>query len=137
MYGALDISTSGLIAQRTRMEAISANFANQATITDAQGRNVPFARRMVFFAPGDPSASTPQARNLGVHVAKIGQDPSFTLKYEPDSHLADEDGYVKYPDINPLIEMANLYEAQRAYEANIAAAEATKTMVAQALRLIA
>lgn len=137
MYGSLDIPASGLIAQRTRLEAITANIANQHTISDAQGRNVPFARRMVFFAPGDPAATDPSARSLGVHVESIKKDPSFTLRYEPGNALADADGYVKYPDINPVFEMMNMYEAQRAYEANLAAAEATKTMMAQALRLIA
>jgi flagellar basal-body rod protein FlgC len=137
MYGALDISTSGLIAQRTRLEAITANIANRNTLTDAQGRNIPFARRVVYFAPGDPSSANPEAKAMGVHVASIGQVNAFTLKHDPDDPLADADGYVKYPDINPVFEMMNMYDAQRAYEANLSAAEATKTMVAQALRLIA
>lgn len=137
MYGALDISTSGLLAQRARLEAITANIANQNTIMDANGRNVPFARRVVYFAAGNPGAADPGARSKGVHVAAIGKDPSFTLRYEPGDPLADEDGYVKYPDINPAFEMMNMYDAQRAYEANLAAADATKTIMAQALRLLA
>jgi flagellar basal-body rod protein FlgC len=137
MYGALDISTSGLIAQRTRLESISANIANQETIMDGAGRNVPFARRMVFFAPGDPTSKSLEARKMGVHVAAIGQDKSFSPRWEPENQLADKDGYVKYPDINPTFEMINYMEASRAYEANLVAAEATKTMMAQALRLLA
>lgn len=137
MYGALDISTSGLIAQRTRLDSIAANIANQDTYTDAAGRNVPFARRMVFFAPGDPAAQTSEARDLGVHVAGIGEDRSFVLRHEPGNPLADADGYIKYPDINPMFEMMNYMEASRAYEANLAAAEASKAMMAQALRLLA
>ena len=137
MYGILDISTSGLIAQRTRLEAITANIANQHTLTDAQGRNVPFARRVTYFAPGDPTAKTAEARSMGVHVAAVGQENAFSLRYDPDHQLADADGYVKYPDINPVFEMMNMYEAQRAYEANLSAAEATKTMMAQSLRLLA
>jgi flagellar basal-body rod protein FlgC len=137
MYGSLDISTSGLIAQRTRLESISANIANQDTYTDAAGRNVPFARRMVFFAPGDPTAKDPQGRQLGVHVASIEQDHSYSLKWDPHNPLADAGGYIKYPDINPTFEMMNYMEASRAYEANLVAAEASKTMLAQALRLLA
>lgn len=137
MYGSLDIATSGLLAQRTRLEAITANIVNSNTISDGQGRNVPFARRMVYFAPGDPTSRTGQGRELGVHVAAIGQDRSFTLRYDPNDPLADADGYVRYPNINPAFEMMNMYDAQRAYEANLASAEAAKAMVAQALRLLA
>jgi flagellar basal-body rod protein FlgC len=137
MYGALDISTSGLIAQRTRLEAISANIANQDTYMDASGRNMPFARRMVYFAPGDPTAKNAAGRAMGVHVASIGKDPSYGTRYEPGNRLADAQGYIKVPDINPAMEMMNYMEASRAYEANLVAAEATKTMMAQALRLLA
>lgn len=137
MYGALDISTSGLIAQRTRLESITANIANQDTYLDASGRNVPFARRMVYFSAGDPAAAHAAGKSLGVHVAAIGQDSSFTLRWEPGNPVADADGYVKFPDINPTFEMMNYMEASRAYEANLVAAEASKTMMAQALRLLA
>ncbi|MCC6321594.1 MAG: flagellar basal body rod protein FlgC [Phycisphaerales bacterium] len=137
MYGTLDISTSGLIAQRTRLQSISANIANQDTYADASGRNVPFARRVVYFAPGDPNSRNAETRRLGVHVASIGQDRSHTFKWDPDNPLADQNGYIKYPDINPTFEMINYMEASRAYEANLVAAEASKTMMAQALRLLA
>jgi len=137
MYSSLDISTSGLIAQRTRLEAITANIANQATLLDAQGRNIPFARRVVHFAAGDPAAKSRDGRALGVHVASIDQVRSFQPRWEPESEFADAEGYVKYPDINPAFEMMNMYDAQRAYEANLAAAEATKAMMAQSLRLLA
>lgn len=136
MYGALDISTSGLIAQRTRMEAISANIANQETYTDKTGRNVPFARRVVYFAAGGRDASSASGQAMGVH-ATVGKETRSTSRYDPDNPLANSEGYVKYPDINSTQEMMNMYEASRAYEANLVAAEATKTMVAQALRLLA
>ncbi len=137
MYGSLDISTSGMIAQRVRLEAYTANIANAATFTDALGRNIPYARREVYFAPGDPSARTSAGRLMGVHVAAIGQDRSFQERYQPENPLADERGYVKYPNINTVFEQLNAYDAMRAYEANLAAAEASKAMLAQALRLIA
>lgn len=137
MYGALELSTSGLIAQRTRLEAITTNILNKDTALDASGKNNPFKRKIVHFAPGDPAAATPEARRLGVHVQKIEEIDSFQQRWEPDSPYADEKGYVKYPDINPVYEQLNAYEAQRAYEANIVVAEATKAMVGQALRMIA
>lgn len=137
MYGALELSTSGLIAQRTRLEAITTNILNKDTILDSSGRNDPFKRRVVHFAAGDPSGATPESRGLGVHVASIEEVDAFTLKHEPGSRYADADGYVKYPDINTTFETLNAYEAQRAYEANLVVAEATKAIVGQALRLIA
>lgn len=137
MYGSLDISTSGMIAQRVRLEAYTANIANAATFTDALGRNIPYARREVYFAPGDPSARTSAGRRMGVHVAAIGQDRTVQERYLPENPLADERGYVKYPNINTVFEQLNAYDAMRAYEANLAAAEASKAMLAQALRLIA
>lgn len=136
MYGSLDISTSGMIAQRTRLEAITANIANKDSIVDASGRNNPYQRKTVFFAPGDPTAKTAAGRQMGVHVATIQSEPIFDPRYEPQNPLADANGYVKYPAVNVVFEQLNAYEAQRAYEANIAAAEATKTMAAQALRLL-
>ena len=137
MYGALDISTSGLIAQRTRLDAISANIANSRAILDSQGNLNPYRRREVFFAPGDPSASTAAGRELGVHVASIGIDQdAVRMEYEPGSMFADAQGRVPYPDIDPVTEQINAMEAMRAYDANITVAEATKSMMAQALRLI-
>lgn len=142
MYGSLDISTSGLIAQRTRMAAISANLANRETILDSSGAVNPYRRRHVMFAPGDPSAATAEGRSLGVHVAEIAIDENAVrLRYEPGSPYAYQDGpnrgYVPVPDINPVVEQVNALEASRAYEANVAAADATKAMMAQALRLLA
>jgi flagellar basal-body rod protein FlgC len=137
MYGSLDISTSGMIAQRTRLEAITANIAGKDATVDANGQNNPYQRKSVFFAPGNPSATTKAGRELGVHVATIQSDAAFDPRYEPGNPLADANGYVKYPAVNIVFEQLNAYEAQRGYEANIAAAEATKTMAAQALRLLA
>jgi flagellar basal-body rod protein FlgC len=137
MYGALETSTSGLIAQRARLDAITENIVNKDTITDAAGRNNPFQRKVVFFAPGNPRASSAAGRAEGVHVASIQEEPGFDLRYEPSNPYADAQGNVKYPSINPVFEQLNAYEAERAYEANISAAEATKTMMAQALRLLA
>lgn len=138
MYGALDISTSGMVAERTRFASIAANIANRNTLVDAQGRYDPYRRRHVMFAPGDPHATTAEGRKLGVHVARIEVDEDALIeKHDPDHPFADERGYVKVPDINPVVEQFNAMEAVRSYEANVQAAEATKAMLSQVLRLLA
>ena len=138
MYGALDISTSGMIAQRTRLTTIAANIANSNTLVNAQGEYAPYRRRIVTFTPGDPGARGGEGQSMGVHVSGIDLDRSpFVPKHDPDSPYADERGYVMTPNINPVVEQINAMETARAYEANVVAAETTKTMMAQALRLLA
>jgi flagellar basal-body rod protein FlgC len=134
MYGSLDISTSGLIAQRTRLTVTSANLLNAKTILNEDGEYEPFRRRFAVLGAGDPKSGSP----LGVHVAAIELDDSpLTARHEPGSPYADEDGYVYYPNIDPVIEQMNAMEALRAYEANIASVEATKSMMSVALQMLA
>jgi flagellar basal-body rod protein FlgC len=134
MYGALDISTSALVAQRTRLNVITANIANQKSILNEAGAYEPYRRRFAVFAPGDPARGSAD----GVHVASIATDAApLRPSLEPGSPFADADGYVYYPNVDPVIEAMNAMEAQRAYEANITAVEATKSMFGVALRLIA
>ena len=134
MFGALDTSTSGLVANRIRMETVAANVANANSITDKNGENNPFRRRIAILAQGDPSSGS----SNGVHVQEIMLDRSpFQKKFDPNNPLADADGYIKTPNINPIYEQVNALEIARAYEANIQAAEATKAMMQSALRLIA
>ena len=134
MYGALDISTSALVAQRIRLDVIAANIANQRTILNENGQYEPYRRRMVVFAEGDPARGQAQ----GVHVASIEIDDSaLNQSYEPGSPFADADGYVSYPNVNSVIETMNAMDAARAYEANITAIEATKSMLSVALQIIA
>lgn len=139
MYGLLDISTGGMIAQRTRMTAISANLANRNSV---QPDGTPYRAKRVFLAAGDPGARTHEGKRLGVHVREISDDPApFGLRWDPSSPLAvregPERGYVRETNVNPIVEQVNAIQASRAYEANVMAAEATKAMMAQALRLIA
>ncbi|MGB1124825.1 MAG: flagellar basal body rod protein FlgC [Phycisphaeraceae bacterium] len=133
MFGALDTSTSALVAQRTRAQAIAANFANRDTHFDVNGKNNPFQRRIAILAPGDPATGNPN----GVHVKEIMLDDHFQLKHDPTNEHADENGNIKTTNIDPMIEHVNMVEVARAYEANIAAAEATKSMIQTSLRLLA
>jgi len=138
MYGGLDISVSGMVAQRARHTVIASNIANASTLLNARGEYEPYLKRATHLAPGDPGASTVSGKRAGVHVAEITADPTaLRARYMPSSPYADQDGYVMVPDINTTVEQINAMEASRAYEANVAAAEATKTMMAQALRLLA
>lgn len=132
MFGILNVSTSALVANRTRMEVIAGNMANANSIFDAKGAYNPYRRRAAVLAPGDGAGGE------GVHVAKIELDRSeFRKVYDPGHPNADKAGYVAYPNVSPEIEMINAIEASRAYEANITAAEATKQMIQTSLRLLA
>jgi flagellar basal-body rod protein FlgC len=138
MWGALDIPTSGMVAQRMRLETIASNVANRNALLDAEGKYNPYRRRAVEFASGDPSAGTPRGRSMGVHVSTIRIDEhALRPKHDPTSPYADESGYVMVPDIDPIVEQVNAMEASRAYEANVVAAEAIKSTMAQALRMLA
>ncbi len=152
MYGFLDVSTSGMIAQRVRLEAASANLANQNSLLDSNGKLAPYRRREVMLAPGraDGGSGAESARegggsgrNFGVQIAQIAIDQSDPKpeKYDPTSPYAYQDGpykgYVATTGINPVVESVNAMEAVRAYEANVTAAESAKQMIAATLRLIA
>ena len=134
MFGSLDISASALVAQRQRMTAIASNMAMRPVAVDPNANPDDFRRRVVVFAPGDPSTGTAE----GVHVKEIMFDQSpFRLVKDEGHPFADADGYVKYPNIDPSIETVNAIEASRAYEANITMAESTKSMMQASLRLLA
>ncbi len=142
MYGALDISTSGMMAQKVRLDVASANIANADALLDSQGRLNPYrARRVMFEAASEGAQAGEQA--FGVRVARIELDPTPVQpgEWDPSSPYAFKDGpfkgYVARTNVNTVTETVNAMEAVRAYEANVMAAEATKQMFAAALRLIA
>ena len=133
MYGLLDISTSGLVAQRTQIDTISANIANSRTTRRADGEPGPYLRRVALLAPGDAKGGA------GVHVEAIREDVNVLprLVHDPSHPDANADGYVAYPNIDSSTEMIIAMVAVRAYEANVTAMEATKSMMAASLRLLA
>jgi len=134
MYGALDIAVSGMVTSRIRLETATANQVNRNTIEAPDGSYAPFKRRIALIAAGDPASG----KAMGVHIKKIIEsDAPFRKKYDPGNKFADKDGYVNYPDIDPAMEQTNAMEAIRAYEANVMAAEATKSMMGLALRILA
>jgi flagellar basal-body rod protein FlgC len=138
VFGSLDISTSALVAQRLRMTAISANLAIAGQPVNPKEDPDRFRRKLVQFAPGSALGSRNGRSAQGVHVSEIVLDRSpFNKKYDPTNPLRDDDGYVSYPNIEPAREMVDAITAARSYEANITAAEATKSMLQTSLRLLA
>jgi flagellar basal-body rod protein FlgC len=139
MFGTLDISTSALVAQRTRLDVIAGNIANMQATRDANGDPNPYRRRVALLAAGNPAAG-PDAP--GVHVQSVVQDPSpFNKVYDPghpDALTSGPDqGYVMYPNVDHATEMINALQAARAYEANVTVMDITKSMAAASLRLLA
>ncbi len=151
LFGVMAASGSAMQAERMRAEVVAANMANAETTRTASGG--PYRRQEVVFAadPGDPgfidSITTAAAGGLppvagadavapGVRVAQVVEDPSPPLKrYDPGHPDADADGYVAYPDINPLTEMVDLLGATRAYGLNGSAVQAEKGMISAALEI--
>ena len=138
---AMAVSSSGLTAQRMRMNTISSNIANINTTRTPEGG--PYRRKDVVFE------AIPQAKSFGeilttqpdrnidrVQVTDVNVDRGAPLvRYEPDHPDANAEGYVAYPNINLMEEMANMIQASRSYEANVSAMQATKDMAMSALQI--
>jgi flagellar basal-body rod protein FlgC len=162
LFGMMQSSGEAMEAERVRAEVVAANMANAETTRTAQGGA--YHRQMVVFAagPGDtdfldsmnaaaamgstdaahpaglPAMPLPGEANAapGVQVAQIVEDPSPPLKrYDPGHPDAGPDGYVEYPDIQPVTEMVDLMGASRAYGLNGSAVQAEKGMIASALEI--
>ncbi len=140
MFGSLDISTSALVAQRTRLNTISGNIANISSLQDEEGNAKPYQPRFTIFQTvanaTDPSGAA------GVKVASVETDDREPLhRYQPDHPLAIKEGkwkgYVAYPNINLNEQFVDSLEATRSYEANIGVMEITKNMSRQSLSILA
>ncbi|OOX94479.1 flagellar basal body rod protein FlgC [Campylobacter coli] len=155
-----DISGYGLSAQRFRMNVISSNIANANTTRTAEGG--PYRRREVIFKatdfdkllneqinkdnnflkyenplndPSSPEEAKPAIQSVVVDKV-VRDDKDFRMKYDPSHPDADAQGYVAYPNVNPVIEMADLIEATRAYQANVSAFTSAKTIAQSAIDLL-
>jgi len=126
------IAASGLRAQAGRIRVISENIANADSTAQGPGAD-PFRRRI-------PTFRSEMDRALDARVVALGRvrtDPSdFRLKHEPGHPAADANGNVRYPNVNPLIEMTDMREAQRSYEANINVIGATRRMIQRTLDIL-
>jgi flagellar basal-body rod protein FlgC len=128
----MGIATSGLRAQAGRMRVISENIANADSTAPTSGGD-PYRRKV-------PTFSSALDRALGAQVVTLGRirpDRSdFHVKYEPNNPAADVTGNVKYPNVNPLVEMTDMREAQRSYEANLNIISATRRMIQRTLDIL-
>lgn len=140
MISALDISTSALVAQRTRLNAISGNVANMSSLTDETGKANPYKARQVVFET-DATLSTRDGA-AGVRVAEIRTEEAEPLyRYQPTHPLAitegERKGYVAYPNIDLTTQMVDALESTRAYEANVGVMEITKNLSRETLTILA
>ncbi|SNY94257.1 flagellar basal-body rod protein FlgC [Cohaesibacter sp. ES.047] len=126
------IAASGLHAQSGRMRVISENIAN-AESTGRQPGADPYKRQI-------PTFRTSFDRELGAKTIELGRilpDKSdFRTRYEPGHPAADEDGYVKLPNVNTLVEITDLQQAQRSYQANLNVISATRTMITKTIDIL-
>lgn len=137
----MKISSSGLAANRKRIETISSNIANAQTTRTAEGG--PYRRKEVVLGSEPARESFDEilegeidAQAQTVHVTEVvsSNEPPI-LKYDPTHPDANKDGYVAMPNVNVMKEMADMISAQRAYEANISALNTTKSMAVKALEI--
>jgi flagellar basal-body rod protein FlgC len=146
LFGLFQVSGSALAAERLRAEIVTTNMANAETTRTAAGG--PYRRKLAVFESrsatpfqllfATANAGTAQSASAGgVRVSDVVEDTSPALrKYEPGHPDADADGYVAYPDINPVQEMVDLTDAQRAYELNASAIQAAKQMIQQSIQIL-
>ena len=147
-----NVSASGMSSQKLRMSVISSNIANSNTTMTADGTG-PYKRKDVIFKEKhfgeylslkeemmngvDLSKKMSDKKNVGVEVDKIFVDEKdFIKKYEPNHPHANKEGYVLYPNVNPIVEMANMIEATRAYETNANAYNNQKQIDMQTIDLL-
>jgi flagellar basal-body rod protein FlgC len=140
MINAMDVSTSALIAQRTRLNAISANIANISTLTDENGKANPYQARFTVFETDENLIGDNSAPGVKVSSVEVS-DAEPLYRYQPEHPLAIKDGkwkgYVAYPNINLNEQMVDALEATRSYEANVGVMEITKGIGRQSLSIIA
>ena len=128
----LAIAASGLRVQSGRMRIISENIANADSTSSAPGAD-PYRRKIASF-------TSELDRSLDVRLVELGttqtDSSAFQVKYEPGNPAADQNGNVKYPNVNSLLEMADMREAQRSYEANINVVTATRRMIQRTIDIL-
>jgi flagellar basal-body rod protein FlgC len=136
---AVEVGASGLAAQRKRLEVLVTNLVNAST-TGPEG---PYRRKDVVFTAAAPQATfggeldDAMGSVRGVEVSAIVTDASEPRRrYDPGHPHADKDGYVSYPNINPMDEMVNMLNATRSYEANLQAVNTAKEMLVKTLDII-
>jgi flagellar basal-body rod protein FlgC len=128
----MSLSASGMRVQGERLRIIAENIANAGS-TASSPNGEPYRRKLVTFG-------STLDRELGVHkveVQKVGRDPSeFGLRYQPGHPAANANGYVETSNVNSLVEMTDMREAQRSYEANLKVMQAARGMLQRTIELL-
>ena len=143
IFSSFNINSSGMTAERYRMDIISQNLANANTTRTEDG--TPYRRKVVTFAEKNSHTPFSQVLNTktdrysgsGVQVDSVQEDTwtEMVKTYDPSHPDADEDGYVLYPNVSIITEMTNMIDASRAYEANATAFSASKSMALKGLEM--
>ena len=148
-FDGYNVSTSGMSAQRTRINVVSANIANAKTTHTLEGG--PYKKQQVVFQDillanskktNSNEVETTNNKNSDISLRGVGvksivqSDAKPVMRYEPAHPDADEKGYVAYPDINPVVEMVDLIEAMRSYEANVASFNTHKNIDSKTLEIL-
>ena len=143
LFGVMEVSGSALQAERLRAEVVAANMANAETTRTPEGG--PYRRQHVVFQSQAPNQNAFASQLFsqadgdigGVEISAVVSDKGSGLRrYDPQHPDADKDGYVSYPDINPLTEMVDLMGATRAFQLNSSAVQATKSMISSSLDIL-
>ncbi|SHE33314.1 flagellar basal-body rod protein FlgC [Tissierella praeacuta DSM 18095] len=141
IFNSINTSATALTAEKTRIDIITKNMANVNTTRSTGG--MPYRRQMVVFEENKSDSFSKylnkhmnKTEEKGVKISKIVEDDSpFRLVYEPGHPDADENGYVKMPNVDTIKEMVDLISAHRSYDANITAMNASKSMLMKALEI--
>ena len=148
-FDGYNVSTSGMSAQRTRINVVSANIANAKTTHTLEGG--PYKKQQVVFQDvllanskktNSNEVETTNNKNSDISLRGVGvksivqSDAKPIMRYDPAHPDADEKGYVAYPDINPVVEMVDLIEAMRSYESNVASFNTHKNIDSKTLEIL-
>ena len=126
-----DISSSGMDAEAARLRVVAENLANQDTTGSSPGAD-PYRRKTITFQPIEEGAASG-----GVDVEEIGSDATpFGQRYDPSNPAADKAGYVKLPNVNSFVEMMDMREAERSYNADLGVLQVSRTMFARTLEIL-
>jgi flagellar basal-body rod protein FlgC len=129
---ALGIAAAGMDAQTTRLRVIAENLANQDSTGSTPGAD-PYRRKTVTFQ----NSMDQEIGTEAVQVKQIGRDGSdFPLHYDPSNPAANADGYVKLPNVNSLVEVMDMREAERSYNANLSVMQAARSMLTRTIDLL-
>ena len=136
MLSAFDVSASGLVAQRMRINAISSNIANMSTTRNERGEIEPYTPRYVTFQTDTQLTTFGGGHGVKVGSVEYSKEPPV-LKYDPGHPDADATGRVAFPNVDMTTEFVDAIEATRAYEANIGVLEISKDMGNRTLQILA